>query len=139
METLRIKGQSKKACTLKEQLEAAFGSRFDFHPDFYNDFESLIIGSGSEQKIIKQFLGRLAMIIELGDKDFGLKWLERLKNYDNMYSLHLDADSKNYRLLFSKNKNGKLFLHMFYEKAGKRATSYDKHVPIALSRRNTDC
>lgn len=59
-----------------------------------------------------------------------------IKNYGNMYSLHLDADSKNYRLLFSKSQEGKYFLRMFYEKSGKTATSYAKNVPIAISRRD---
>lgn len=81
-------------------------------------------------------MGRLRMIVELGDVDCGFKWLEKLKAYNNMYSLHLDADSKNYRILFSKNEKGKLFLHMFFEKDGKTNTSYKKHVPIAISRRD---
>ena len=80
----------------------------------------------------------MSAIIELGDIDYGTKWLEHLKEYDNMYSLHVDTNNKNYRLLFSKKSKKKYFLHMFFEKSGKEATSYDKHVPIAIDRRDNN-
>ncbi len=117
-------------------LEGIYGNKFEFHEDFVPEFMEQISRSGSEQKLIKQLLKRLAAIIALGNVDYGPKWLEHLKTYGNMYSLHLDADSKNYRLLFSKTENGKLFLHVFYEKEGKTASSYAKHVPIAIERRD---
>ena len=121
---------------LKDMIEKAFGNTFDFHPAFFEEFVELTGKSGSQRKLIKQFVERLHAIIALGNIECGLKWLEKLKKYDNMYSLHLDADSKNYRLLFSKNNNGKYFLRMFYEKSGKAATSYAPNVAIAISRRD---
>lgn len=121
---------------IKELLSASFGEAFDFHPDFVDEFSSLIKKSGSEKQVIAQFLNRLDAIIQLGNIDYGPKWIEKLKNYDNMYSLHIDAARTNYRLLFSKNKNGKYFLHVFYEKSGKINTSYAAHVPIAIKRRD---
>ena len=122
---------------IKTMLEHRFGNVFEFHPAFCEEFVDLITKSGSEDKLVKQFIDRLEAIIALGNIDYGPKWLEHLKKYGNMYSLHLDADSKNYRLLFSRNKKGKLFLRMFYEKSGKKATSYAKNVPIAISRRDS--
>lgn len=124
METLNLQVLIEKTC----------GNMFDFHPKFYEEFKNLVVESGVERIIIKQLLTKLKMIVQLGNVDCGLKWLEKLKNYDNMYSLHIQAGHKNYRLLFSKTSNKKIFLHMFYEKSGKYATSYDKHVPIALER-----
>lgn len=135
MDIVDVNKQS-KADEIKLLLEHHFGSAFKFHPAFFQEFVDLIEGSGSEKKLINQFLSRLAAIIALGNIDYGPKWLEHLKKYGNMYSLHLDADSKNYRLLFSKNQEGKYFLRMFYEKSGKTATSYAKNVPIAISRRD---
>ena len=123
---------------VKELLENTFGNTFEFHPKFFDEFEELIKGTGSERKILKEFLNRLHMIIELDGIDYGLKWLEHLKSYDNLYSLHLNADSKNYRLLFSKNKKGKIFLCAFYERSGKKNSSYEKYAKIALSRREGD-
>ena len=75
------------------------------------------------------------MIEKLNDAFSGLKWLEKLKHYDNMYSLHLSSSGKNLRALFSRTPDGKLFLHTFYEKSGKKDTSYKTHVPIAEERR----
>ena len=121
---------------LKKILEIHFGNSFEFHPKFYEEFVDLVSKSGSENKIIKQFLRRLKAIQQLDNCDYGMKWLEHLKAYGNMYSLHLDADGKNYRLLFSKNNKGKYFLRMFYEKSGKSATSYVANVPVAISRRD---
>ncbi len=121
---------------MKTLIEREFGNNFDFHPSFFEEFVELTNKSGAQGKLIKQFVTRLYAIIALGDIDFGTKWLEKLKMYENLYSLHLDADSKNYRLLFSKNKNGKYFLRMFYEKSGKAATSYAPNAAIAISRRD---
>ena len=121
---------------IRDLLQKTFGDRFEFHPKFYEEFTELIKNSGQEAQIIREFINKLNAIIELGDKDYGTKWLERLKKYDNMYSLHVDTRTQNYRLLFSKQSNKKYFLHTFFERSGKGATSYDKHVQIAIQRRD---
>lgn len=123
---------------LKDELERQFGNTFKFHPKFYEEFVDLISGTGYERKIILQFLRRLRSIIELGNIDCGLKWLEKLKKHENMYSLHIDECSTNYRLLFSKVGERKYFLRMFYEKDRKKNTSYDLNVEIAIVRRDKD-
>lgn len=122
----------------KELLQKYFGNKFEFHPKFFEEFTELVVKSGQEKKIINAFIKKLSAIIELGDIDCGQKWLEHLKEYDNMYSLHVDTNNKNYRILFSKKSDKKYFLHMFFEKSGKKATSYSKHVPIALERRDNN-
>lgn len=123
---------------VKELLNKYFGDTFQFHPKFYEEFSELVSNSGEEEKITGLFIKRLFAIIELGNIDYGVKWLEHLKEYKNMYSLHIDTQNKNYRLLFSKNSKKKYFLHMFFEKSGKGVTSYAKHVPIAIERRDND-
>ncbi|MBO5417916.1 MAG: hypothetical protein J6A50_04850 [Clostridia bacterium] len=123
---------------IKEILKISFGDRFEFHPKFYDEFSELISKSGQETKIVKAFIKKLYAIIELGDRDYGVKWLEHLKEYGNMYSLHIDTNNKNYRLLFSKKSKKKYFLHLFFEKSGKGATSYEKHVPVAIERRDNE-
>ncbi len=136
MDIINFKECSRDSKQLIELLKRNFDDHFDFHPEFYDEFVELIIDSGSERIILSALITKLKMIIELGDIDCGTKWLERLKKYDNMYSLKLKAGSKNYRLLFSKTNSGKIFLHTFYEKSGKTDSSYKKHVPIAIERRN---
>lgn len=123
---------------IKDLLQKTFGDRFEFHPLFYEEFSELVAKSGQEKQIISVFIRKLYAIIELDNIDYGTKWLERLKKYDNMYSLHIDTNNQNYRLLFSKASKKKYFLHMFFEKSGKEETSYDKHVPIAIKRRDND-
>lgn len=120
---------------LKTLLFNEFGNTFEFHPEFYKEFVELTSASGAERQLVKQFITRLHAIIALGNIDFGTKWLEHLKEYDNMYSLHLDSKSQNFRLLFSKKSNGKYFLRMFYERSGKKVTSYAPNVKIAIERR----
>lgn len=93
----------------KELLQKEFGNKFLFHPEFHKEFIALISKSGAEQKIIKQFLNRLHAILILDNIDCGLPWLESLKQCDNMYSLHLKEGKKNFRVLYSKTKNGKFF------------------------------
>ena len=121
---------------IKDLLESKFGDSFQFHPAFYEEFSELVQKSGEEKRIINVLVRRLLSIIELENIDYGLKWLEHLKKYGNMYSLHIDTQRKNYRLLFSKKDDKKFFLHMFYERSGKDDTSYAKHVPIAINRRD---
>ena len=121
---------------IKELLLKQFGDTFAFHPAFYDDFTKLVLNSGEEKKIVSLFLRRLLAIVELDGIDYGVKWIEHLKKYKNMYSLHVDTENKNFRLLFSRTLDKKYFLHMFYEKSGKEASSYAKHVPIALERRD---
>ena len=136
MEKITLKEYIKDSNELTNFLSSLYGSAYIFHEDFAPEFIDLISKSGSEERLIKLLIRRLSAIIELGNIDCGTKWLEHLKQYGNMYSLHLDADSKNYRILFSKSDQGKFILHIFYEKEGKGNTSYAKHVPIAISRRD---
>ncbi|MBR3933021.1 MAG: hypothetical protein IKJ68_03805 [Clostridia bacterium] len=124
--------------SIKELLESTFGDMFLFHPEFLIEYDELIKESGEVRKINKLLVRRLYAIIELGDPDDGLPWLEHLKAYDNMYSLHINTNTQNYRLLFSKSSNKKYFLHMFYERSGKKKSSYESHVPIAISRRDNN-
>ena len=121
---------------IKKLLEINFGSEdvFVFLPEFYTDFEELVCKSGNAKKVVKKLIEKLYAILELNNCDCGPTWLEHLKEYGNMYSLHIKTHFENYRVLFSKHKNGKVFLHMFYEKNDKSNTSYSSHVPVAEKR-----
>ena len=54
---------------IKSMLEHRFGNTFEFHPAFYEEFVDLIGKSGSEAKLIKQFVERLEAIFALGNVD----------------------------------------------------------------------
>ena len=55
MDIVDVNKQS-KADEIKLLLEHHFGSAFKFHPAFFQKFVDLIEGSGSEKKLINQFL-----------------------------------------------------------------------------------
>ena len=118
----------------KTLLEHRLSDSFIFHDLFVEEFVASVSNSGEEKQIIKQLIHRLNVIKSLDILNCGLKWLEYLKSC-GLYSLHIDTKSKNFRLLFSVEKDGKIFLRMFDEKSGKKQTSYAKKIEIALDRK----
>lgn len=119
---------------VQEWLKEKIGEDVSYHPEFVNEFSELVGQSGLESKILKQLLRRYLTMKNL-EVDSGLNWLEKLKHTDGLYSLHVDVAKTNYRILFSRDGEGRIFLHMFYEQSGHRNTSYEAHIPIALKRR----
>lgn len=118
----------------KTLLEHRLSDSFIFRDLFVEEFVASVSNSGEEKQIIKQLIHRLNVIKSLDILNCGLKWLEYLKSC-GLYSLHIDTKSKNFRLLFSVEKDGKIFLRMFDEKSGKKQTSYAKNIEIALDRK----
>ena len=118
----------------KTLLKHKLAKDFIFHDLFVEEFVTAVTNSGEEQLIVKQLIRKLLTINSLDNLNCRLKWLELLKNC-GLYSLHIDTKSKNYRLLFSIEKSGKIFLRFFDEKAGKKTTSYSKNIQIALERK----
>ena len=96
----------------EQMLQNEYGNTFIFHPAFCKEFIESVSKSGVEKQIIKQLLNKLHAIIHLDNVDFGMPWLERLKQCDNMYSLHINEGKKNFRLLYSKTKSGRIFLRI---------------------------
>lgn len=113
-----------------------FGNDFIFHPKFYEEFTDLVYKTGKEQEIIKQLISRMSSIVEMGNGNYYPNWVEHLKGYSDLYSLHITAKQTNFRILFSITNDGKIFLRMFYERAGKKATAYDDNIQIALKRKS---
>lgn len=107
---------------------------FSFHKLFVEEFIASVTNSGEERIIVNQLIKKLITINSLDNLNGRIKWLELLKNC-GLYSLHIDTKSKNFRLLFSVEKNGKIFLRLFDEKSGKKSTSYAKNIQIALDRK----
>lgn len=119
-----------------ELLTIKFKDKIVFHPLFTREFEDFLRKHGNQEVIIQMLYGRLIFILESG-KDYGIPWVESLKGEPNLYSLHIDVRSINLRLLYSRTSNKRLFLHAFYERGGKKNTSYNKSIQIAIERRES--
>lgn len=124
----------------KIKLEALWkkeiGAQIEYHAEFLDELLELIANTGIEKDFIKKFAARLSAMQQLNNIDFGLTWLEHLKEYGNLYSLHVDVFKTNYRLLFCKANNGKYFLCAFYERQGKGKTQYRPYAEKAIERRD---
>lgn len=121
--------------TVYQLLNKKFGNSFRYHEKFIQELSEAISNSGEKNKLVIKLIQKLSAIQNLDNIDFGLPWLEHLKEYDNMYSLHINVQTGNYRLLFTRERNGKYFLRMFDEKSGKKQTGYARNIKIALERK----
>lgn len=115
-------------------IKYGLSDHYEFHELFVEEFIASVSKSGEEKIITKQFFRRLKTIIGLDNLNCGLPWLEALKSCD-LYSLHIDTKTKNYRMLFSVQPDGKLFLRMFDEKSRRGRASYSPNIEIALKRK----
>jgi hypothetical protein len=120
----------------RESLDTIFdNAQFEVHPEFTDEFILLISKSGDKDIIIDKFETLLDVINKLGCCNMCKhKQIEKLQSCRNLYSLHIETKNSNYRVLFSIIKSGKILLHTFYEKEGKKVTEYQSHVPIAKTR-----
>lgn len=117
-------------------LDTIFESaHFEVHPEFIEEFLSLINKSSDKNLIIKNFEKLLYAVNNLGFYYMcNHKKIEKLKDCNNLYSLRIITKNSNFRVLFSVMKSSKILLHTFYEKEGKDVTEYQSHIPIAEAR-----
>lgn len=123
---------------LRALWDKLIGSQIEYHPKFLDELFELISDTGLERKIITSFAKRLSMLQQLDNIDYGLSWIEHLKEYGNLYSLHIKVDPTNYRFLFCKAGKGKYFLCAFYERSGKGKTEYRPYAEKAIERRDEE-
>ena len=105
------------------------------HPAVAGEIKQLILGTGNEIKFIKQLTKQVGLLKEYGINVIQLPQFEKLKNYRGLYSMHLESNVYNIRMLYTYGKDGEIILHCFYEKEGKEVTGYEKHAPIAMERK----
>ncbi|MDF2952300.1 MAG: hypothetical protein K0S18_1883 [Anaerocolumna sp.] len=104
------------------------------HPAVGKEIFELILGTGSEKEFIRLLGKQLEFIRQLGNRVIELAQFEKLKDYKNLYSMHLEGKTFNIRVLYSYGINCEIFLHCFYEKEGKSTSEYRTHAPIAIER-----
>jgi len=93
------------------------------HPDVGVEITDLILHSGHEREFFKLFKTRLDQAKLLKHEVTYLNEFEKLGGYPNLYSMHLESDNFNLRILYSYNYTYELLLHCFYEREGKSQTS----------------
>lgn len=62
------------------------------------------------------------------------KLFESIIGHKGQYSITIQIDGDNVRILHSRILGRFIFLLAFYKKGGKKATDYEKHLPIANDR-----
>lgn len=115
---------------------------FIFHSDFIKELRELITkhSAGHEKELfnimIKQFgfVNTFNTMVNTTDSN---EILKGLKNEMDFYSLHIENKFLNFRLLMTFTpENTPVFLVAFFEKSGKKVSSYDKYKPVLKTRYN---
>ena len=104
------------------------------HPDVGEEILDLIAKSGHEKEFFNLFERRIAQTRQLKHTVTLLDEFEKLSGHPNLYSMHLESKNFNIRILYSYYATDEILLHCFYERDGKSCTSYETHIPIAISR-----
>ena len=104
--------------------------------EFLSEFLYIVNSSGSKEQILRDFVRYLTLLSKnpLQTLCSNNKHFEKLKGCPNLYSIRILASKCNLRVLFSCRSNGKILLHSFEERKGKKATDYRGHIPVALKR-----
>lgn len=106
------------------------------HPECMGEIIQLIHKTGVEQRFLSILRRRLKALAEHREKVvlYEPENFESIKKVSDIYSMHIVANQLNLRVLFSFSKQGELLLHTFYERSGKKNSSYEAHLPIAKER-----
>ena len=119
--------------TMSLLLSTLYG--FDIHPDLAREIIDIIIGSGYERKFFTLFATRLKYLNLHGIRAIEQREFELLGNSNGIYSMHLDSNCFNIRILYSFLPDGSpSLLTCFYERAGKRKTDYSGKISLAADR-----
>ncbi|MCO7122043.1 type II toxin-antitoxin system RelE/ParE family toxin [Ihubacter massiliensis] len=111
-------------------------SRFDYHEDVLEEIEKLVIKPGKTKIFMNLFQKNIKMVEELGNDVIKTNNFEKLQGFPNLYSMKFISPGMNLRILYSYDKvSSTIILHCFYEKDDSGKASYNKHIPIALKRR----
>lgn len=58
----------------------------------------------------------------------------KYKGTEQLFSMHVDTNEVNYRIIYTCLDDGTILLHGFFERAGKKATDYTSAIPKAQTR-----
>lgn len=90
------------------------------HPAVAGEIKQLILGTGNEKKFIKQLTKQVGLLKEYGINVIQLPQFEKLKNYRGLYSMHLESNVYNIRMLYTYGKMAKLYCIAFMKKRARK-------------------
>lgn len=120
---------------LKDYLKEFGSYNFHFHPEFIRELVDIVRNISFQQTFFNQLVTVFNNLREYRYNIYQIDSHEHLKG-SPLYSLHIQCKNYNIRLLTTFNEiQEPVFLLAFYERGGKRKTSYENHKPIAENRR----
>ncbi len=112
----------------------------NLHPLFLKELKALLEKElrGKESEFFSILSAQLLHIKQFGPLIYTIDSNEKLKGLDKQYySIHLQRSQFNVRMLiYIKSDGSPFFLCAFYERAGKKQTSYQKYLDALECRLN---
>lgn len=119
---------------VEEELIKLF-AKFDSHEDVYGEIMELVVRKGRTKIFNKILQKNIEMIEQMGREVTKLKSFEKLQGVNDLYSMKFISKGMNIRILYTyKGDHYTILLCCFDEKNDSSVNSYDKYIPIALTR-----
>ena len=118
------------------ELFSKYESMITLHPDMIAELVVLLKGAGIEGQFLSKLEEYLFNLKSYGNDAIGSKGapMEHLAGESPLCSMRFPFASSNVRILFVYQEEHLYLLVAFYERAGKKKTSYSAHTPIARQR-----
>jgi len=105
------------------------------HDECWREIKKLVFGTGQEVPFLKKLTRRIDKLLREGNSAIGTEGIEKLSNASDLYSMHVDTQTLNIRILFAFRSRGtQLLLLAFHEREGKKSTDYSNKIPLAQQR-----
>ena len=91
-------------------------AQFEILDQFWEDIEYLFNKRRGDKKLITAFETRLRQLADKRERAIllGRSAFELLKKSEGIYSMHVDTNEVNYRVLYSFEKGGTILIHGFF-------------------------
>ena len=118
------------------ELFSEYNDMMTLHPEALKELVELLKNAGMEGQFLSKLEEYLSKLKAYGDDAIGGKGapMEHLSGEAPLCAMRFPFATTNFRVLFV-YQNGHIYLlSVFYERAGKKKTSYSAHIPIARQR-----
>lgn len=118
---------------LQQLISILNTSNIMIHKDLLKDIRLLIGKSGEEKAFFNRLSFHLKLLVSGDSANHGD--FERLRDEDQLYSMHVNTKNINCRILYTYIHNDCFLLCAFYERAGTSAGGYPDAILMALKRK----